>query len=107
MNPAHTELKHLGMTSRTILCEANDRLRTLSFSLRETGEFERGALIRDLHAEITKTIPLITLRLSALRTVPEGPDALPHAQVTDSFHILDRTLRQLRALVADVRDHNA
>ena len=108
MKAAQTELEHLEMASTTILCEANDRLRVLSHSLQEAGEFERGALVRDLHAEIRNTLPLITLRLYELGKQPERPDASPHAQqVAESFHILDRALRQLRALASDVRNHNA
>ena len=108
MKAAQTELEHLEMASTTILCEANDRLRVLSHSLQEAGQFERGALVRDLHAEIRHTLPLITLRLYELGKQPERPDAPPHAQqVADSFHILDRALRQLRALASDVRHYNA
>jgi hypothetical protein len=66
MKAAQTELEHLEMASTTILSEANDRLRVLSHSLQEAGEFERGALVRDLHAEIRHTLPLITL--APLRT---------------------------------------
>lgn len=96
------------MTSTTILCEANDRLRLLSDRLQETGEFERGVLVRDLHAEIRHTLPLITRRLYELGKQPERPDAPPQEQqVADSFHILDRALRQLRSLASDVRDYNA
>ena len=108
MKAAQTEPEHLEMASTTILYEANDRLRVLSHSLQEAGEFERGALVRDLHVEIRHTLPLITLRLYELGKQPERSDAPPHTQqVADSFHILDRALRQLRALASDVRNHNA
>lgn len=103
-----TELEHLEMASTTILSEANDRLRVLSLSLQEAGQFERGALVRALHAEIRHTLPLITLRLNELGRQPERPDAPPHAQqVAESFYLLDRALRLLRALASDVRNYNA
>ncbi len=108
MKATQTEPERLEMASTTILAKANDRLRVLSHSLQEAGQFERGALVRALHAEIRHTLPLITLRLNELRRQPERPDAPPHAQqVADSFHLLDRALRQLRALASDVQDHNA
>jgi hypothetical protein len=66
MKATQTEPERLEMASTTILAEANDRLRVLSHSLQEAGEFERGTLVRDLHAEIRHALPLITL--ASLRT---------------------------------------
>ncbi len=105
---AHREEEQSEMTSAAILCEANERLRVLSHRLLEVRESERCAIVRDLRDEIGHTLPLITLSLCELGKRPERPDAPPcDQQVADSFQILDQALRQLRALVSDVRGSNA
>lgn len=82
------------------LREYSDDLRTLSRSLLETQESERGDLARELHDEIGQILTVVSMNLHATRRlIPPAAER----RIDESIKIIDHAIQQVRSISLELR----
>ncbi len=85
----------------TALQRTKEQLQILSRRLLEMQEAERRHIARELHDEIGQALTALKINLQALQQSSGGDILAP--RMVDSISIVDRTLRQVRALSLNLR----
>jgi PAS domain S-box-containing protein len=83
------------------LQRTKEQLQSLSRRLLELQEAERRHIARELHDEIGQALTALKINLQALQRLPDTTSFVP--RLVDSINIVDRTLRQVRALSLNLR----
>ncbi len=83
------------------LRRTTEQLQTLSHRLLELQEAERRHIARELHDEIGQALTALKINLQAVQRQTDAAQFAP--RLLDSIGLVDRTLRQVRALSLDLR----
>ena len=79
----------------------SERLRALSRQLMEIQENERRHIARELHDEIGQSLTAVKINLETILRLPNTDPVEPY--VAESIAIVERVLRQVRAISLDLR----
>ena len=99
-----TERKHAEHERENLLHQvkrAREQLQTLSRQLIDAQEHERRHIARELHDEVGQVMSAVKANLETIQLAPD-PATLA-ADLTESIHIVDRALEQIRAIALDLR----